>query len=190
MRCKFAFTAATAALILGIGGVAQAQNAGSGYKSGAPAAQSQRGMGSSGATSGASATEHLNVQTLHELKSDNKAMVPSLSVNADKLADMDIYGTDGKKIGEVNKVLADSSNQVKAVTVDVGGFLGIGAKEVVIPIDKLQKGTKDDQLQTSMTKTEIQDLQNWSDKSNGSNGSSSSGSSGRTTAPSRTSPSR
>ena len=35
-----------------------------------------------------------------------KAPVKSLNVSAKDLADMDIYGSDNKKIGEIDKVLA------------------------------------------------------------------------------------
>jgi hypothetical protein len=179
MRSKFTLTAATAALILGMAGVADAQHATPGYDAGTTGTHSQRGTGSV-----TGATEHLKTQMLHESKNDD-AMVPGLNVKADKLSGMDIYGPDGKKIGDVDKVLADSSNQIKAVTADVGGFLGIGAKEVVIPIDQLQKGQKD-RLQTSMTKDEIQKLQNYSTGSN--SGEAGSGASGGMTTPRHTAP--
>jgi sporulation protein YlmC with PRC-barrel domain len=100
--------------------------------------------------------------TLHEVK-ENDVTVPMLNVTKKDLTGMDIYGSDGKKIGDVDKVLADSSNSVKAVTADVGGFLGIGAREVVIPIDKLQKGPEKDRLQVTMTKDELQKLAKWED---------------------------
>jgi sporulation protein YlmC with PRC-barrel domain len=180
MRSKFTLTAATAALILGMAGVADAQHATPGYDAGTTGTHSQRGVGSA-----AGATEHLKTQMLHESKNDD-AMVPGLNVKADKLSGMDIYGTDGKKIGDVDKVLADSSNQIKAVTVDVGGFLGIGAKEVVIPISQLQKGQKD-RLQTSMTKDEIQNLQKY-DSTGSNSGAAGSGASGGVTTPRHTAP--
>lgn len=97
---------------------------------------------------------------LHEVK-DDKAMVRSLSLSAKQLSGMDVYGSDGKKIGDIDKLLADSSNSVQAVTIDVGGFLGMGGREVVIPIDKLQKGTEKDRLLVSMTKAEIEKLEKW-----------------------------
>jgi hypothetical protein len=99
-------------------------------------------------------------QTLHEIK-DNNAMAPALNVNRKDLASMSIYGSDGKKIAGVNRVLGDNTNQIKAVTADVGGFLGVGSKEVVIPVDKLQKGKDKDQLQTSLTKDQVQNLEQY-----------------------------
>lgn len=55
-----------------------------------------------------------------------------------KLIGVDIYGPDNQKVGDVNEVLIDRSGQVKAVVVGVGGFLGIGEKDVAIPFDQVQ----------------------------------------------------
>lgn len=102
--------------------------------------------------------------TLHQVKGDAAtAMAPGLNISAKDLSGMDVYGSDGKKIGDVDKVLGDSSNNIKAVTMDVGGFLGIGAREVVLPIDKLQKGTEKNRLQVSMSKDDINNLTKWED---------------------------
>jgi sporulation protein YlmC with PRC-barrel domain len=108
-----------------------------------------------GASGGASAA--LSPASLQEIK-DDSAIVSSFDMNVKKLKGMDIVGADGKKIGEVDKVLGDSSNQAKAVTVDFGGFLGIGASEVIVPFDRLSKGAKDDELKTSMSKDELKNL--------------------------------
>jgi sporulation protein YlmC with PRC-barrel domain len=176
MRFKYALTATAAAVVLTAAGFAQAQQGGTSPSAPAPSAQSPSQPSATGGKGMSS--------TLHEIK-DDKAMITGLNVNAKDLGDMDIYGSDGKKIGEVNKVLADSSNAVKAVTVDVGGFLGMGSHEVVIPIDKLQKGTENKRLQTAMSKDEIQKLDEWSDRDRG-NAPQRSGSQG--TPPSATTP--
>jgi len=74
---------------------------------------------------------------------------------------MAIYGADGKKIGDVDRVLGDSSNQPKAVAVDAGGFLGMGTHEVIFPLDRLTKGKEANRLQTSMTKEQVEKLDKW-----------------------------
>jgi len=96
----------------------------------------------------------------HEIQ-PGSLMIPGVNVTFADLREMDIYATDGNKVGKVDKVLADSSNSVRAVTVQVGGFLGVGAREAVIPIDRLQKGNEKDRLVTRMTKAEIQQLEEW-----------------------------
>src|SRR4051812_17698591 len=162
MRSKFALAATTAALVLAAGGLVQAQQSSSASKSGL----------NSGSTA--------SLTTLHETKSDDAA-VKTLNIRAKDLRSMAIYGSDGKKIAGVDNVLADQSNDVKAVTADVGGFLGMGSHEVVFPVDKLQKGSAKDRLQTAMTKDQIQNLDRWSDTSSSGSTAERSG----TTAPQR-----
>jgi sporulation protein YlmC with PRC-barrel domain len=55
-----------------------------------------------------------------------------------KLVGVDVYGSDNTKIGDINEVLVDRSGQVKAIVIGVGGFLGIGEKNVAISWDKVQ----------------------------------------------------
>jgi sporulation protein YlmC with PRC-barrel domain len=56
---------------------------------------------------------------------------------ASKLMGVDIYGPDDKKVGDVTEVLFDKSGKVEMVTVGVGGFLGIGSKDVAIPFEQV-----------------------------------------------------
>lgn len=166
MRMKHGLAAVAAALLMTTGGFAAAQQS-------APKATAPGGAAS------------LERSTLHEIK-DNNATAPNLNINRKDLAGMTIYGSDGKKIAGVNKVLGDSSNTVKAVTADVGGFLGVGSREVVIPVDKLQKGSDKDRLQVSMTKDEIQKLDQWADsgaRGNATGGSPPSAPNGSTASP-------
>jgi sporulation protein YlmC with PRC-barrel domain len=54
-----------------------------------------------------------------------------------KLIGVDIYGPDDKKVGDVTEVIVDKSGRVEMVTIGVGGFLGIGAKDVAVPFDQV-----------------------------------------------------
>lgn len=56
---------------------------------------------------------------------------------ASKLMGVDIYGPDDKKVGDVTEVLFDKMGKVEMVTVGVGGFLGIGSKDVAIPFEQV-----------------------------------------------------
>src|SRR2546423_7515268 len=49
-----------------------------------------------------------------------------------KFKGTDVIGTDDKKIGDVSDVLFDKDKKIMAYIVGVGGFLGIGAKDVAI----------------------------------------------------------
>jgi sporulation protein YlmC with PRC-barrel domain len=48
-----------------------------------------------------------------------------------------IYGANNENIGEIDDILIDRQGQVVAVIVGVGGFLGIGEKDVAIPFQSL-----------------------------------------------------
>ncbi len=56
---------------------------------------------------------------------------------ASKLMGVDIYGADDKKVGDVTEVIFDKQGKIEMVTVGVGGFLGIGSKDVAIPFDQV-----------------------------------------------------
>jgi hypothetical protein len=49
-----------------------------------------------------------------------------------KLKGTAVFGAEGQKIGEIGDVLIDKMGHVKAYIVNVGGFLGIGAKQVAL----------------------------------------------------------
>jgi putative membrane protein len=54
-----------------------------------------------------------------------------------KFMGVNIYGPDNKKVGDVNDVLVDQTGKITHIVVGVGGFLGIGEKNVAIPFDKM-----------------------------------------------------
>lgn len=56
---------------------------------------------------------------------------------ATKLIGVDVYGPDNKKVGDITEVLFDKTGKIEMVTVGVGGFLGIGAKDVAIPFEQV-----------------------------------------------------
>jgi sporulation protein YlmC with PRC-barrel domain len=52
-----------------------------------------------------------------------------------------VYDPSDKKIGEIKDVLITSDGKVAAFIVEVGGFIGAGAKDVAVPFTDV-KGTK------------------------------------------------
>jgi sporulation protein YlmC with PRC-barrel domain len=61
-----------------------------------------------------------------------------------KLVGTSVYGTDNTNIGDINDVLIGSDGTVRAVVVGVGGFLGVGEKNVAIPFNALNVQRKAD----------------------------------------------
>jgi sporulation protein YlmC with PRC-barrel domain len=68
---------------------------------------------------------------------------------ASKLVGVNIYGADHQKIGDVNDVLVDHQGKAEAVVIGVGGFLGIGEKDVAVPFSAIQWRENRDDLQTA-----------------------------------------
>lgn len=52
---------------------------------------------------------------------------------ASKLMGVGIYGPDNKSVGKITDVLMGKDGKVQDVIIGVGGFLGIGEKDVAIP---------------------------------------------------------
>jgi hypothetical protein len=59
-----------------------------------------------------------------------------------KLIGSIVYGPDNASIGSVSDVLIGNDSQVRAVVIGVGGFLGVGEKDVAIPLDALNIARK------------------------------------------------
>lgn len=76
-----------------------------------------------------------------------------------KFKGTDVVGSDDKKIGDVSDILFDKDKKILAYIVGVGGFLGIGSKDVAIEPASFQtvpgKDQHDFKLRLSMTKDEL-----------------------------------
>jgi len=72
-----------------------------------------------------------------------------------------VIGTDDKKIGDVSDILFDKDKKILAYIVGVGGFLGIGAKDVALEPAAFQtvpgSSATDFKLRLSMTKDELKE---------------------------------
>lgn len=80
------------------------------------------------------------------------------SMSAEELKGMTIVSDTGEEIGSVDRV-----GEARVVTVDVGGFLGVGAKTVAIPVSQLQMSA-DGTLQTTLTKEALESRQEFDEK--------------------------
>ncbi len=57
---------------------------------------------------------------------------------ASKFVGINIYNNNDENIGEINEVMVDKDGSIKAVVIGVGGFLGIGEKNVALPFKSIQ----------------------------------------------------
>ena len=63
-------------------------------------------------------------------------------VRAPKLVGVSVYDKENKSIGKIDDLLLDKSGKVQAVVIGVGGFLGIGKKDVALPFDAIKWQTE------------------------------------------------
>ena len=80
---------------------------------------------------------------------------------ASKFKGTDVIGSNDEKIGDVSDLLFDKENKIVAYIVGVGGFLGIGQKDVAIAPSSFQpapgKDPSDVKLRLSMTKDQLKE---------------------------------
>lgn len=57
-----------------------------------------------------------------------------------RLGGTPVLNAKGENIGNVSDVILDANGQAKSLVVGVGGFLGVGAKEVAVPYSAIKFG--------------------------------------------------
>lgn len=79
-----------------------------------------------------------------------------------KLIGATVYGPDNKSIGEIEELILANDGSVKAAVVGVGGFLGVGEKNVALPFAALNISRKldsnaIDKISVSYSKEQLKD---------------------------------
>lgn len=64
---------------------------------------------------------------------------------ASDLIGTSVYGTAGEEVGEIDNVVLTRNGEAVALVVGVGGFLGLGEKNVAIPIDAVEISAREEQ---------------------------------------------
>jgi sporulation protein YlmC with PRC-barrel domain len=64
--------------------------------------------------------------------------MPQDLMRGSQLMGIDVYGADNQKVGDIDEVLVDRQGKIHGLVVGVGGFLGIGQKDIAIPFDQVQ----------------------------------------------------
>jgi hypothetical protein len=79
--------------------------------------------------------------------------------SASKLIGLKVVGGNNESIGEINDLLVDDSGNLVAAVIGVGGFLGIGEKDVAIAFDSvdiMRDADGNEQAKLAMTKEQLQ----------------------------------
>ncbi|WP_243369332.1 PRC-barrel domain-containing protein [Microvirga solisilvae] len=97
----------------------------------APALAQTSGSGSSTTTTNPSATTSSS-------SSSSMTQMHAGQWRASKLEGLNVYNQNNEKIGDISEMLVDQSGKIQAVVVGVGGFLGIGERDVALPFDQVK----------------------------------------------------
>ena len=130
----------------------------------APADQAAEAPADTTVAPDATQTAAIDKSTLTEL--------PAEQIRAEELVGTTVYGADDANVGEIGDVVLATDGKIDAVILDVGGFLGVGEKEVAVGMDNLAFMTDKDgnkYLYTAFTKEQLDaqptyDESTWAEK--------------------------
>jgi sporulation protein YlmC with PRC-barrel domain len=119
----------------------------------------------SGASSGSSASATITSQKPDQMLVSN-------------LKGVDVMGSDDKKIGDISDILVSKDGKVEAYLISVGGFLGVGAKEIALPPSAIQLSEENNswKAKVSSSKDQLAQAPNFERPSRSTTGASSSSS--------------
>ena len=96
-------------------------------------------------------------------KKSDMFLAPSAEAGfASQLIGATVYdrsGNDAQSIGEINDLIVEEDGSIPAVILGVGGFLGVGEKDVAVSFDALQMTTDGDGDRYVILETTKEDLQ-------------------------------
>jgi sporulation protein YlmC with PRC-barrel domain len=84
-------------------------------------------------------------ETITNSPSGRSVAVPSSTMHwlASDIYKADVYDNSEDKIGTVTDLIMDNTGTVTTAVVSVGGFLGVGAKDVAVPFNALKVTSRD-----------------------------------------------
>jgi sporulation protein YlmC with PRC-barrel domain len=87
--------------------------------------------------------------------------VPTGTMTITNYYKQSVYDSSNNKIGTIEDVLITEQGQMKALVIGVGGFLGVGEKDVVVPLEAVKGANKDNKwtLMMNVTKDELKAAQ-------------------------------
>ena len=57
---------------------------------------------------------------------------------ASKLIGVNVYNAQNEKLGDINELIISPSGQIAGAVIGVGGFLGMGEHDVLVPMERLK----------------------------------------------------
>ncbi len=85
--------------------------------------------------------------------------VPTESWTVTNYYKQSVYDPKESKIGDIDDVLVDKSGKITGLVIGVGGFLGMGEKDVIVPFASVKTAKKNDKWWLTLDETK-DDLKN------------------------------
>jgi sporulation protein YlmC with PRC-barrel domain len=118
------------------------------------AGQGTQGGAGRGMQNGSSATQGAQRQGTQTYSSAQMmTTLPQHATAVSNWYDQNVYDPQENKIGEIKDMLLDREGKVQAVIVSVGGFLGMGEKDVAVPFDAVNAAQRENKWWLTMNAT-------------------------------------
>jgi len=98
-------------------------------------------------------TTYQEGQTKHQLKSQMHGTGQVQSMTPSQLRGTEVIGVNGEQIGSVKTVVRSRQDKNIHAVISAGGFLGVGDKEITVPLDRMRY--EDGKLRLSATEDEL-----------------------------------
>jgi sporulation protein YlmC with PRC-barrel domain len=82
-------------------------------------------------------------------------------MSADELIGMNVVDVTGESVGSISDLLIGANDTVDRAIIDVGGFLGFGAKPVALELDRLTVAEGDGEVVVDVTREELDAMPDW-----------------------------
>ena len=79
--------------------------------------------------------------------------LPAAAVTVNNWLKQNVYDPSGTKIGEIEDILVSDNGKLEAAIVAVGGFIGMGEKDVAVPFSAIQASERDGKWRLTMNTT-------------------------------------
>ena len=82
-------------------------------------------------------------------------------MTAEDLIGMNVVSAEGNNVGSISDLLIGADNNVDRAIIDVGGFLGFGARSVAVELDRLMIAEGDDEVVINATREQLDAMPEW-----------------------------
>jgi sporulation protein YlmC with PRC-barrel domain len=95
----------------------------------------------------------LAVGTAAAYGANTEKAAPAESWTVTNYYKQDVYDTKESKIGDIDDVLVDKSGKITGLIIGVGGFLGVGEKDVIVPFTAVKTSKRNDKWWLTLDET-------------------------------------